>query len=396
MSHKLISLSPDLAKLRNEGFDIQVKSACLLVKDVPYVTSKKEVKHGILVSKLMLAGDITTKPDDHIAYFIGEHPCDSNGSKLEAIANATQPFHLGEGVDADHRFSARPLPTGVYPDYYDKVNAYVDRISDPAVVLEPGVTAKTFNVVGSDGPDSVFHYEDTASTRSEITAVMSKLRLQKIAIVGLGGTGSYVLDMFAKTPVKEIHLYDEDTFFQHNAFRAPGAPSLTDLRAKPRKVDYLKAIYSNMHKGVVAHPFHITASNVEDLRDMQFVFICMDKGSPKRVIVEKLEALGITFIDVGMGVVITNETLGGIVSVTTSTAQHRAHVRENNRISFADGDAQAEYNTNIQIADLNALNAVMAIIKWKTLCGFYHDYAHELHSSYLIGSNKILNEDLVV
>ena len=32
-----------------------------------------------------------------------------------------------------------------------------------------------------------------------------------------------------------------------------------------------------------------------------------------------------------------------------------------------------EYATNIQIADLNALNALMAVIKWKKLSGFYQD-----------------------
>jgi hypothetical protein len=35
-----------------------------------------------------------------------------------------------------------------------------------------------------------------------------------------------VLDFTAKTHVKEIHLFDGDTFFQHNAFRAPGAANL--------------------------------------------------------------------------------------------------------------------------------------------------------------------------
>ncbi|WP_318271316.1 ThiF family adenylyltransferase [Sphingobacterium cellulitidis] len=46
-----------------------------------------------------------------------------------------------------------------------------------------------------------------------------KLERQKIAIIGLGGTGAYILDMVAKTPVKEIHLFDGDSFDQHNAFR---------------------------------------------------------------------------------------------------------------------------------------------------------------------------------
>ena len=32
----------------------------------------------------------------------------------------------------------------------------------------------------------------------------------KVAVIGLGGTGSYLLDALAKCPVAEIHLYDDD------------------------------------------------------------------------------------------------------------------------------------------------------------------------------------------
>ena len=43
-------------------------------------------------------------------------------------------------------------------------------------------------------------------------------------------------------------------------------------------------------------------TNIEELRGMDFVFLSVDKGSVKRVIVEKLEEFNIPFIDVGMGV----------------------------------------------------------------------------------------------
>lgn len=69
-----------------------------------------------------------------------------------------------------------------------------------------------------------------------------------MAIIGLGGTGGYVLDQVAKTPVREIHLFDGDTFDMHNAFRAPGAATESDF-GKP-KVEYFKAMYSNMHKSI--------------------------------------------------------------------------------------------------------------------------------------------------
>ena len=73
-----------------------------------------------------------------------------------------------------------------------------------------------------------------------------------VALVGLGGTGAYILDLVVKTPVAEIHLYDGDVFLQHNAFRSPGAASVADLRAKLNKVDYYKDRYSPMRRHIVA------------------------------------------------------------------------------------------------------------------------------------------------
>ena len=78
--------------------------------------------------------------------------------------------------------------------------------------------------------ESPFHYADNGVAPG-LVEVTRRLELEKLAIIGLGGTGSYILDLVAKTPVKEIHLFDDDVLLNHNAFRAPGAPSLTELRA---------------------------------------------------------------------------------------------------------------------------------------------------------------------
>lgn len=63
-----------------------------------------------------------------------------------------------------------------------------------------------------------------------------------------------------------------------------------------------------------------------------------------------------------------------------------------NKIPLSDGGANNEYNQNIQIADLNALNAALAVIKWKKMCGFYLDLENEYHCTYTIDGNKIDNE----
>src|SRR5437868_3439339 len=105
MSQQPISLSPDLKRLRNEGYNLEIRGGHLLVKDVPYVNSKREVQRGILVTKLVLAGDVTTRPDDHVAHFIGEHPCNENGKELEKIKNASNRREIDKDVVIDHTFS---------------------------------------------------------------------------------------------------------------------------------------------------------------------------------------------------------------------------------------------------------------------------------------------------
>jgi hypothetical protein len=84
----------------------------------------------------------------------------------------------------------------------------------------------------------------------------------------------------------------------------------------------------------------------------------MDPGLGKRFIVEKLEEYALPFIDTGMGVLRTGDVLRGIVTATTSIPGHREQVRANKRITFTDGGD--DYDHNIQIADLNMLNAALA------------------------------------
>ncbi len=394
MSQKPISRSADLTRLRNEGYDLEIRSDHLLVKDVPYVAAGRIVKRGILVMPLKLAGDVTVKPENHVTHFIGEFPRRADDTLIDTIGNVSNArTKLGEGVEIDQTFSAKPMPSGFYENYYDKVTQYVTILSGYAQKIEPGVTAKRFRPVAAAGDEeTVFKYIDTASTRAEIGAVTAKLAtVSKIAIVGLGGTGSYVLDLVAKTPVREIHLFDGDDFLQHNAFRSPGAPSLDELAAMPKKAAYLKGIYEKMRNGIFVHEDYICEGNVDALREMSFVFLCME-GTAKKFIVEKLEEFGLPFIDVGMGVYLSEGSLGGILRVTTSTPAQRDHVRK--RVSFSDDADRNEYDVNIQIADLNALNATLAVIKWKKLMGFYQDLDFEHHCTYTIGGNMLRNEDV--
>jgi hypothetical protein len=386
--------SPDLRRLVEAGFHIRVTDAgILLVRGVPYVNSKREVAYGILTSNLDLAGDVTVRPQDHTAKFIGEYPCDERGNELAFLKHQSGAFPVGDGLVAQHSFSRKP-ERQYYEDYFEKMTHYVALIGQPVAAIDPDATARSGQVIEPEMDDhSSFNYLDTASSRAEINSITAKLAQDAIAIVGLGGTGSYVLDFVAKTPVRQIHLFDADRFLTHNAFRAPGAPAIEELRLQPLKVDYFKSIYSRMHRGIVAHPDHIGAESVGKLQGMSFVFLCMEGGKEKRAIVEKLESLGISFIDVGMGLYSKHEKIGGLLRIVLSLPDAREAARA--RISFAEDDANNEYDRNIQIADLNALNACLAVIAWKKTCGFYADLGRERFDSYTVANSLLAKGDIV-
>ncbi|WNK00451.1 ThiF family adenylyltransferase [Thalassospiraceae bacterium LMO-JJ14] len=391
MSNTLIKLNADLKALTDEGFEVSVEGGYLLIHNVPYVDSAKQVRRGILISKLDLAGDKTVTPSTHIALFAGDHPCNADGEKLRHMEHSGNTERISDSITAKHSFSSKP--TEGYPDYYAKMTTYEDMISRHARQIDPAATARTGNVIMSSNPDSVFKYEDTASSRVGINTMSHKLRGLRIDIIGLGGTGAYILDHVCKTHVHDIHIYDDDDLLQHNAFRTPGAIPPRILGRKMKKVDYYGRYYGRMRNFIFPHTHRIDASNVDLLQGTDFVFICIDNGPAKKPIVEWLEAHDIPFIDVGMGIDVVNDALAGLLRVTLSTPSKRDHVRAKNRIPFTGGHGNDVYATNIQISDLNSLNANLAVITWKKLFGFYADSDHEHNLIFMIDGSELIGED---
>ncbi|TYC54629.1 ThiF family adenylyltransferase [Zoogloea oleivorans] len=386
MSAALFNLNSDLKQLREDGYVVRIEGGNLVMYEVPYINAHREVKTGTIRSTLCLSGDITLKPEPHTVYFEGEFPCHADGTPLISIsAGGNVPADLL--VSAQHYLSCKPNDNG-YTDYFAKMSTYATIISGPAAVLRPGTSPRKVWGPADDG-DSVFNYVETASGRAGIGVLTARLADERIAIIGIGGTGSYALDLLAKTPVREIRLIDGDDFLQHNAFRAPGAPTIEQLREMPKKVNYFAAIYSSMHRGIVAHAVELTESTVTLLDGVSFAFLCMDAGGAKRVAVEQLERMGVPFVDVGMGLELSNGSLGGILRVTLSTPEERGFARE--RIAFEEQNEENVYSSNIQVADLNALNAALAVMKWKKYRGFYRDLEKEHHCSYTTDGNMLLN-----
>jgi hypothetical protein len=283
MSRRPIALSPDLLKLQNEGYDLDIRNGYLLVRDVPSVDSTGCLRRGTLIMKLTLAG----------------YP---------------------------------PIP--------------------------------------EEKSGSPFKYVDTASSRAGTSGLNARIARQRIGIIGLGGSGAFVLDLVAKTEAPEIHLFDGDRFSQHNAFRAPGAPSLEDLAKRPMKVAWFQQVYSNMRNGITAHEVFVRDENLSLLDELDFVFVCVDSAADKRAIIDHLTRLSKPFVETGMGLLLSDGILTGLVRVTSSTPPTRDLAGPH--ISYADAEGlENEYASNIQIVELNALSAAIAVYNWKRISGFY-------------------------
>lgn len=389
MSRRLISRSPDLRRLVEEGFELDTRGGHLLISHVPYVNAQCQVRYGTLVMDLTLADDVTTRPADHVARFIGEVPCESTGQPLNGLINGSQKQDLGNGIVVDHLFSAKP-PAG-YSDYYHKVTAYVARLGRAAAEIDPTATARTFRAIESTDDDvSPFRYIDTASTRAGLERYSERLASMRLAIVGLGGTGSYILDLVAKTSVAEIHLFDGDRFLQHNAFRSPGATRTTELRGGPNKAKHWAKVFRRMRRGLRAHPYMVDASNVRLLRSFDFVFLALDDGPSRALIMDALTDFGVPFVDVGLGVNVVDERLSAIVRVSAGSPTHPV---DRSRVPTQPPGPENDYRRNIQIAELNALNATLAVIKWKKMVGISADLEGEHFTTYTSSLNALDNGD---
>ena len=394
MLHELIGRNDDLRRLKEAGYSLRFVDGFLVVDGVPYVDGKGEVAEAALMFRLELSGNQTVQPSDHVAYWTGDFPYKKTGAKLTVLGESGDGQKLSDGTGSRYMFSAKPTG-GRYRDYEHKVLTYIEIVEREARAVSPAATAQKWRVDKAVNSADVFQYLETASARQGTTDIAAKVAGERVAIVGVGGTGAYVLDFVAKTGVAEIHLYDDDRFLQHNAFRAPGSTGIEDLEGGPNKATFHAAQYRKFRRGVVAHTSRVDETNVGELAQYDTVFLCIDGNAIKRNILDACERSGGVCIDTGMGLYRVHDKLGGIIRTTTSEPRQRKHIGERKRIDMA-GGGPGEYERNIQIVELNALNAALAVIKWKKVRGIYDDNTGEGDSGYIIDGNRIVNRDQLV
>lgn len=274
-------------------------------------------------------------------------------------------------VVVERSFSNKPTKTGAYADFFEKIESYVGQISGPAMAkFGDSASPLTHNARTDEAEDPVFKFPDTLSSRSNTFDLRQKFEDEVIAIIGLGGTGSYILDLLSKTDVKEIRLFDLDDFQVHNAYRSPG--KLDEAELGKSKVDVYFARYDGFRTGIKPYKLHVGTDTAEVFSGVTFAFVSVDKGSSRSEIFDVLIGQQIPFIDVGMGLKRKGEPLGGMLRVSYYPADNAQEVRSRGYAEMSDPPDNL-YRSNIQIAELNALNACLAVVKYKEIRTFYVD-----------------------
>lgn len=378
--------APDgpVGRLFAEGYDLVLSNGHLVIGRVPYISPGGRVRRdGRLVLPVDDSGGaIADAVGDHTIWFAGDEPRDEHGAPL----GVNVPRDIA-GVGAVSWMLSFKPPSGQYTGLYEKVRNYARILSSAAQQLDPAVTATpgaAFQAVEDGLP---FVYRDTNTTRAGLTSLNNVFRGHTIAIVGIGGTGSYILDQVAKTWVDRIILVDGDEFENHNAFRAPGAAALETLQDPPNKAEYFAAEYSRMHTGITAHAQSLRADNLHLIEDATFVFLAAADAQERPQIMAWLHERGIPSMDVGLGLSQAEAGLTGLLKTT-------AYLPGNGMVPPAQPaapPAEDDYNSNIQVADLNALNALMAVIAWKRYLGYYASHTPASEIVYKLFLNEVRN-----
>jgi ThiF family len=388
--HQLVNHNDDLRRLVEKSYAVAIDNGYLVIRDIPYLDAQKQVQWGAIVANLEFVDKLTVKQDDHQIWFAGSVPHGLDGNPIPNLGGGPTTLPLGEAskdVVVQRRFSNKPKDTGKFTDFFEKTENYVAIISGPAMSLH-SANPYTFRTVEKMS-HSVFKFHDTLTSRAEITDLSAKFANDVVAVVGLGGTGGYVLDFLVKTPVREIRAFDPDVFHVHNAFRSPGRLDEGEL-GKP-KADVYGGRYDNFrHRLRVVRKF-IDPSSGADFEGVTFAFVCVDKGPARAGIFDLLISRGIPFVDVGMGLDRKRGPVNGMLRSTHYSTQHGQRVRDKGLAEMSDQPDDI-YRTNIQISEINALNACLAVIRFKQLRGFYFEETPYYHLLLEIGDLKVVGE----
>ena len=278
----------------------------------------------------------------------------------------------------------------------DVIHRYAKQVV--GAVAEAGYSETAFLTVPNP-----FKIPNTFEARAAIGPVQDRIRGQSIAIIGLGGTGSYVLDLVAKTPVKEIHLLDSDVVDWYTFMRAPGAPTAEEIESvrtgSLRKVDYYHSKYASLREGIYAHAIRVDSKSTfrafVSAHPIDYAFVCIDQlaegDSPRQdVVYGALTEVGVPFIDSGVGISVEGRAVRGAV---TTSAYDAGSVDWKEAIPNARAEGIESGYRNVQLPEVNALAASLAVMEWRRRTGQYASESGSFLHKFRLGKPSIVTAD---
>lgn len=230
-----------------------------------------------------------------------------------------------------------------------------------------------------------FRFEIVGESDRDTSSWRQRESQQKVGIVGLGGVGLWILDMMSKTDVAEITIWDGDDIEDRNLLRAPGWAS-NDAIGKS-KAEYFGGLYQGVRTGIsIAAEYWNPDGPADAFQGLSFVFVAVDKVNIRTALCEHLEQVGVPFIDVGMGLQRREGRVRGSCQVFFSGKDpSRWHAG----IPTAEGAGHQDYY-QLQLADLGALNAALAVGRWRRHIAQYAEKEEEWLIRYTIDNNDLL------
>lgn len=127
----------------------------------------------------------------------------------------------------------------------------------------------------------------------------AKLQSLRIVIVGLGGTGSPLATLLARTGVGEIILIDGDNLESTNMNRVRG---YTNANIGNKKAESLSAFIKSLHLNVSSThvPTYLNGEAIDTLSSADVIFGCTDDISGRDLMNQAMYYYGQVYIDLGM------------------------------------------------------------------------------------------------
>ena len=245
-----------------------------------------------------------------------------------------------------------------------------------------------------------FHIPNTFEARAGIAPVQDHIRGDRIAIIGLDGTGAFLLDLIAKTPLSEIHLFDSDCVDWDTLMRAPGVPTADELEqvraGSLLKVDYYRSKYPAFRDGIHGHSVRVESpemfSEFVAEHPIDFAFICIDQlteGDSARqdAVYRAVSAADVPFIDSGVSITIEDCAVRGAV---TTTAYAAGSGMWEGAIPNARLHGDAPGYRNVQLPEVNAAAALFAVMEWRRRTGQYVSEAPSFYQKFLLEKGQVI------